>query len=336
MGTLNNAKVETDKLLKDTALDTEKRKIKIVKIAKDALDTQAIDPNITCKIMVNFNDTEIASFISAIGSVDNFSYPEAPIFSVGGIHESSASILFSNMKSSYQCKVELAVNGDVNNWIEQKSEISDENNYVLKDLKSETDYFVRSQYTNKYGAGPISITVQFKTKAWLPWKDQWDQQSKANEFVIAGDVAYSTYSGWRSIFGQQFCEAPYKYHWKLKIVEEMKNISNQWPPLVGVQMDGQLKYNSYFTASKSAYGFIGGHAKLTTDGSTGKEYGQKWRKVNDVIDVYLDMNNCTLSFGINGTKYGVAHYVDAGKYILALSLYNGRKVKMISSSKRLS
>merc|ERR1712228_191426 len=98
-------------------------------------------------------------------------------------------------------------------WIEQKSEISDENNYVLKDLKSETDYFVRSQYTNTYGAGPISITVQFKTKAWLPWKDQWDQQSKANEFVIAGDVAYSTYSGWRSIFGQQFCEAPYKYHW---------------------------------------------------------------------------------------------------------------------------
>ena len=177
----------------------------------------------------------------------------------------------------------------------------------------------------------MSSIMSFETA----WSDQWDPNCKASAFVIENEnVVRNTMSTWKSVFGQQSCEAPYKYHWTLKIVAKLTDVSNAWPPLVGIQNDAQTKRtDDYFTSGTSTYALICGHAKLTVDGSCGKSYGAKWTKEGDVLDIYLDMTKRTLSFGINGTKYGVAHNVNAGKYRLALSLYNGRKVQMISSSR---
>ena len=75
---------------------------------------------------------------------------------------------------------------------------------------------------------------------------------------------------------------------------------------------------------------------ITTNASSGKEYGEKCGKEGDIIDVYLDLEKYTLSFGVNGTDYGIAHKLNQNKeYRLALSLVIGRRVKLISPLQRI-
>merc|ERR1712154_343879 len=120
----------------------DKRKVKIVDIANNALDKPVYDPNVTCKVDVQFNQLETESFIACIGNIDACKCPEAPIFSVENINQYSASLVFSNIKPSYKYEVELSKNGDEKEWVEQNSK-------KLR-LQPATKYGVRAVYSNKY------------------------------------------------------------------------------------------------------------------------------------------------------------------------------------------
>eukprot|EP01084_Bolivina_argentea_P085399 154346_1 len=122
------------------------------------------------------------------------------------------------------------------------------NKYKIEELKSGRGYLLRMRARNASGFGTYSTIIGVMTIK-NENIDKWDKNKKANEFRIEGHgyISYNTTSTWRSVFGKQICKRPYKYHWKLKIIEKMKNISNQWPPLVGIQQNnGQEKINDYF------------------------------------------------------------------------------------------
>eukprot|EP01083_Nonionella_stella_P250637 865590_1 len=335
----NEAQSHVDKLLIDTTIDAQKRKTKIVSLSND-VSTKVEVPDIAAKIQVKINKDKIFEYIARIGSVECFGIPGAPSFSVSDIECISATVVYRNKKLSYGHDIELARSYSGNDdekadWETATMQEISKDKYKVLNLHPHTAYGVRSKFKTEHGCSKYSDVSTFTTKQKVD--DQWDSNCKSKDFQIDNDVVWNSVHDWRSVFGKEICKSPYSYHWKLQIVKVTKQPGNTWPPLIGIQQNnGQEKKESDFTSytcSRSVFAFIGGRAKLTTSGNDGRAYGSTFRANGDSIDVYLDMKNHTLSFGINDVKYGKAFDVGNVEYKLAVSFYSGMKLKMISFKK---
>eukprot|EP01084_Bolivina_argentea_P164896 286600_1 len=164
--------------------------------------------------------------------------------------------------------------------------------------------------------------------------EKWDANCKGN-ITISGQTIENSGGSWQSVFGTKICGAPYIYKWTLQIVDVSKNSGNSWKIIIGIieKGTGQEVKSNYFTSQAGkGYGFIGSQAGITVGGGKDDTYGQKFEKEGDKIEVCLDMKNLTLSYAINGTQYGVAHDVNNREYRLAVSIYPGRKIELLSYS----
>ena len=153
--------------------------------------------------------------------------------------------------------------------------------------------------------------------------EEWDENCKGhyiNIVDVSKRIFKCTVNNYQSILASQVCSKGL-HHWTLKLLEYTHRVDDNktnWNNVVGVVDTDLLKdinYNTYLGCydAKTIYFYIGwldsqNHA-TTYDSRRGeqhKEYGESFKKADDVIDVYLDLNEGTLSYGINGTDYGVA------------------------------
>ena len=141
-----------------------------------------------------------------------------------------------------------------------------------------------------------------------------------------------------------------KHHWKFKITK-LDKMDAWWRITIGVikinevddkQLDDIL--NNTLVKHSKAYGAVinfNNNAAFKTGppkepvpykDSEQSNYGKCCRKVGDVIDMYLDLDNLTLSYTIKGVNYGNAYNdIDKAEYKMIMTLSRiGTAVELVS------
>ena len=175
--------------------------------------------------------------------------------------------------------------------------------------------------------------------------DEWDIKIYGdnikiinNDRVICNEIQSYCY---RSVFGKNIYNLG-KHHWKLEI-KQCNDGYCAWNMLIGcMKIDEKNKNknkifhrNSHFTSSDHGYGFIGNLSYLTNpkDGGHGtdRKYGKKFINIGDIIDIYLDLDELSLSYKINNIPYGIAFdNLQKTKYCLAVTFCgNKNELKML-------
>merc|ERR1712154_35239 len=122
-----------------------------------------------------------------------------------------------------------------------------------------------------------------------------------------------------------------QYHWKIRI----KQLNSDWNIIIGL-MDTRFveKYQNeknnnnenkdYFAKHPNGYG-VDKNGNLKTNGQSNGKYCQPMKE-NDVVDVYFDMKQYALWYGVNGIDFGVAYQVSSkyASYKLAIALFGDR------------
>lgn len=142
-----------------------------------------------------------------------------------------------------------------------------------------------------------------------------------------------------------------KHHWKFKI-SKLDKIKAYWRIVVGIikinevndEELGQI-LNQALSKHAKAYGAVVNYDNnssfktkpLKKHNSIHQEYevkryGQCCENVGDVIDMYLDLDNFTLSYTIKGVNYGNAFdNIDKAKYKMIMTLSRiGTAVELVS------
>ena len=118
------------------------------------------------------------------------------------------------------------------------------------------------------------------------------------------------------------------------MIGTMKIEDGKQHPIYNYEQQSKLYHrNSHFTANERGYAFIGNLARLTKDHGhgAGRQYGCPFMKKDDVIEVYLDLEERTLSYKINGVGYGTAFdCLDETRYCLAVTFCgNGNEIELL-------
>ena len=105
---------------------------------------------------------------------------------------------------------------------------------------------------------------------------------------------------------------------------------------VGVTTQQRFNLNTAFCDNEFGFGFYGTGQLRHGSTSQGKEYGVHFKK-NGILGCYLDMDNGTLSFLIDGIDYGVAFQhksLTRGPVWPAVSLLHKGGLTLISGIKK--
>eukprot|EP01084_Bolivina_argentea_P203089 346909_1 len=109
-----------------------------------------------------------------------------------------------------------------------------------------------------------------------------------------------------------------RHSWKFKISFGKDRYA--WSHLIGIWTVNPAANESQIGGG---YGFVASQGVICSPGFSSVElnYGIKC-KSNDIIDMCLDMDLLTLSFGINDVDYGIAYSnITPGKYRAAVNLF---------------
>ena len=175
--------------------------------------------------------------------------------------------------------------------------------------------------------------------------EEWDIKNKGKFMEVSGinnQICECTNpeekpgSNYNSVLGIMQVNSG-KHHWKFKItkLDEMKAF---WRIVIGIIMinkvdDNQLKNILKADLSKhgKAYGAVVNYENKDSYKTKPMffhawdyevtEYGECCKNVGDVIDMYLDLDNYTLSYAIKGVNYGNAFEdIDKTEYKMILTL----------------
>ena len=177
--------------------------------------------------------------------------------------------------------------------------------------------------------------------------EQWDPEWKGKQVDIEEfnhDIITTRKDGYSSVLCRNIVNKG-KHHWTVKILKFVPNKyggAAWWRLVIGIvnmntfsrsALESFFSLNEYEFACNSSsypdYDQIKGKAHLNAVDS--KRYGLVC-VTGDIIDVYLDFDERTLSFGINDTKYGVAFSkIKEGNYRLAVTLTGiGTSLQLLS------
>ena len=106
------------------------------------------------------------------------------------------------------------------------------------------------------------------------------------------------------------------HHWKFKILKYGSEMAN-WKLVIGITKidklsDAQINnlLDNYISCNKASYALVAysgsNNSFLVSQdlaGNSYRDYGEVCKNVGDVIDMYLDLDNLVLRFGINGKVY---------------------------------
>eukprot|EP01083_Nonionella_stella_P166031 553893_1 len=209
--------------------------------------------------------------------------------------------------------------------------ISKVSSHLEFDLESDYEYLLHSiaSFGNICTAKSIKKVVTKETAE----MDGWDGGIIGDHLVCVSEensvkcMEKECYS-YRSCFGLNVVTS-HTHHWQLRVTQMNDNFC-AWNMVIGVMKvrgnnGKQAKLchkNNVFTSEYWGYGFVGNLNVLSSVCGLKRErnYGYKL-KTNDTIDVYLDLNEFTLSYKINHIACGIAYKnIENVSYCLAVSL----------------
>ena len=154
---------------------------------------------------------------------------------------------------------------------------------------------------------------------------EWDIKYKSKGLQIKNTIITTTSYSYQTACLSTICNGQYNYYWKFMIEQTIDKVhTDPWNNLFGIwKINKQITNINELTdacftdENGSGYAFISSVAKLTdasvegdycingeTDGELTK-YAQPC-VAGDIIEMYLDLKQLTLSYKINGKDYGIA------------------------------
>ena len=113
------------------------------------------------------------------------------------------------------------------------------------------------------------------------------------------------------------------FKWRIKI-ENFKTNRYKASPFIGVIEDEErylYRYQDSAFWNEIGYQFCGGNGLLCGMNHFSADCGYKFNKINDVIEMILDLNKFTIKFIINGIDHGTAfENIKPTRYRLALGV----------------
>ena len=164
----------------------------------------------------------------------------------------------------------------------------------------------------------IILAFYYETDFFYKYPSNIEVSSDKKQFKVKSNDIYQ----WVNIFGKIGINSlsHVRCFWKIKTI---KSISNMF---IGIVSHRNLERPYQYWYSQQFYTlFNGGQIRGQLDGKTYNEemYGSGYGK-DDIVTMYLDMENKELSFDINDNKYGVAvSKIKCGKnitYYLGISV----------------
>ena len=171
---------------------------------------------------------------------------------------------------------------------------------------------------------------------WYFINEEWDKKIKAEAIEIIDDlsVVHTDYNKgcWQGALGINECKSG-KHEWKLQITKaEACQPDNTIKIMVGICEEKNWKkmVNNHLGPGLSMYCFLASITALQAPGIWKDDYAEPFEKEGDTIELYLDMDNKTLSYTVNGNDYGVAFKdIEEGNYRLAVSICVNRTITLI-------
>ena len=173
---------------------------------------------------------------------------------------------------------------------------------------------------------------------WYFINEQWDKVIKGKDIEIIDDlsIVHTDYDKgcWQGALGTIECSLS-KCYWKLKITEEKECIpSNTIRIMVGIceEKCWEKMVNNHTGPYQHMYCFWASSSISLWQSSTRvtEKYGEPFEKEGDTIELYLNMDDKTLSYTINGNDYGVAFKdIEQGNYRVAVSVCVNRTLTLI-------
>ena len=141
---------------------------------------------------------------------------------------------------------------------------------------------------------------------------------------------------WYNVFGSMITENQIQYHWKIKLIDVEADCLIIIGILDACCIDKYVQHNQkqknadgYFAKSQYGYG-INADGNLQNGGRDGGKYCNEF-KSGDVVDVYFDMKQFVLWYGVNGEEYGVACKVNGAFYKLCIAMFGSNHCVQIES-----
>ena len=158
--------------------------------------------------------------------------------------------------------------------------------------------------------------------------DEWDpkhvpRMMKLNDNCIEKTASNGSYC---SAFGKEIISSG-QFHWKFKI----ENVGyRHWAIVLGiwkVKSESNPPKETYFThkGDDGGYAFVTDNQKLVNKTGGGyrsepSKYGTKKVENGDYIDMYLDLDELTLSYAINDQDCGKAFDIEDTAYRMAVNM----------------
>ena len=201
---------------------------------------------------------------------------------------------------------------------------------------------------NSVGIVPFAI-IQICI-AYFMCLEEWDINHKGKFMEVSGiqnqlcecmDPETDPGSNYNSVLGIVKVNSG-KHHWKFKITK-LDKIKAYWRIVIGVikinklntkELNDMLNMCRY----RDAYGLVINSDnrcswRVTPDGDyVDTPYSEYCKDVGDVIDMYLDLDNWTLSYGMKGVKYeNIYEKIDKAEYKMIMTLSRiGTAVELVS------
>ena len=175
---------------------------------------------------------------------------------------------------------------------------------------------------------------QLCLKFYLVTEDDWDPNCKGDSMIIDGNIISKTCNGYQSAFLVNRVSSGI-HTWSFKIISHPLNSSNIDIGIWKCKNYGKPIISSYFTKKKNnGYAYVATKGVLTVANSAGRygrDYGKKCR-INDIIEMYLDLDQLKLKYIVNGYQYQIAyHDIEKTTYRAVVDMYSKHdQIELIS------
>ena len=156
--------------------------------------------------------------------------------------------------------------------------------------------------------------------------DQFDPRWKGNAMTLSNDNRRVEYKGvtYQSVYGKKIVHSGY-HEWKFKLIKMSGSdcaiglwrcSENTDPPI-----------NLWFCKGHNQ-GYAVRYDGLKNKGHNGG-FGEKFcaaYKTADVIEMFVDFDQLSLCWKVNGKSYGKSHDITQDKYRLAIYMYSVEKI----------